>query len=131
MKSVKPGRGSSRLGVIGSICVFVFGLGWIIAALVIGAGPFALFGIPFLVLAGASVHYNWHNATSENRYSEYDIVDESEELDPLNLQFQKQSNNIKPPHDQASSSECVFCPFCGTKAKPNYKYCQHCGKRLP
>ena len=129
MKSIKPGRATSKLGFIAGICVAVFGVGWIIAALAIGAGPFALFGIPFVVLAISGAVYNYRNATEENRYSEYDIVEEDEEPDPLNEAF-RQTAQTKPQTETQPASR-AYCPYCGAKAKPDYIFCQSCGKRLP
>ena len=54
MKSIKPGRGPSQMGMA------------IYAAV-----------------------YNHHNATSKDRYSFFDIVDEDEEADPLNERYGK------------------------------------------
>ena len=129
MKSIKPGRAPSKLGFIGGICAALFGVGWIIAALAIGAGPFALFGIPFVVIAVANTVYNYRNAHNENRYSEFDIVDEGEEPDPLNEAVKPASQ--AQPQDPAPSATRAYCPYCGAKTAPDHNFCQSCGKRLP
>ena len=128
MKSIKPGRAPSKLGVIGGICAAVFGIGWIIGALAMGAGPFALFGIPFVVLAVANTVYHYRNAHNENRYSTFDIVDGSEEPDPLNERIHPAAGT--QPNGETPSGR-AYCPYCGAKTAPDHSFCQSCGKRLP
>ena len=127
MKSIKPGRAPSKLGVIAGICAALFGVGWIIGALALGAGPFALFGIPFVVMAVAITVYNYRNASSENRYSLYDITEDSEEPDPLNEAAKKAEQTL----NNMSPAPRTYCPYCGAKTEPDYSFCQSCGKRLP
>ena len=50
MKSIKPGRGPSMMGGLGSIFAGVFGVIWTMAAVQMGAGIFALFGVVFINL---------------------------------------------------------------------------------
>ena len=46
MKSVKPGRGPSAMGAMGSVIAVIFGIFWTIAAASMGApGIFPLFGV--------------------------------------------------------------------------------------
>lgn len=122
MKSIKRGRGPSFRGGVGSIFAAVFGVIWIIGAAAVtrGAGIigviFPLFGLAFVGFAVFNAMYEFKNATSENRYSEYDIVDDDEESDPLNERF---------------GGENMFCPYCGTKINEDFEYCPKCGKRLP
>ena len=76
MKSIKPGRGPSAMGAMGSIVAAVFGLIWTGAAVSMGAPIFfPLFGVVFVIMGIVQAVYNFKNATSENRYSEFDIVD--------------------------------------------------------
>mgnify|MGYP006386566787 FL=1 len=75
MKSIKPGRGPSMMSGVMSVAVGIFGLFWTIMAASIGGGFMALFGLVFIGIAISSAVYNFKNATSENRYSAYDIVD--------------------------------------------------------
>ena len=111
MKSIKPGRGPSKFNVFASICVALFGVFWCILAFSMGAVFMVPFGIIFVVLAIGQAIYSYHNATSEDRYSIVDIVDEDEESDPLNI-------------------EKKYCPYCGTKVNNDYEYCPKCGKKL-
>ena len=71
MKSIKPGRGPSKLNMVSAIgaavCVF---------AVAIGGGFMLPFGIIFIVIAIAMAVYSYHNATAKDRYSIFDIVDE-------------------------------------------------------
>ena len=90
MKSIKPGRGPSMMGGVMSIVVGLFGVGWTIIAASIGGGFMAIFGVLFILVAIIQAVYNFKNATSENRYSEYDITDNMEESDPLNDRFGRQ-----------------------------------------
>ena len=84
MKSIKPGRGPSAMGAVGSIFSAIFGIIWTIAAASMGAPVFFwLFGVVFVILGIVQAIYNFKNATGENRYSEFDIVDSTEEPDPL------------------------------------------------
>ena len=159
MKSIKPGRGPSMMSSVASIGAAIFGLIWTIAAASMGAGPFALFGLVFIGMAVASGVYNFKNATSENRYSTYDIVDSTEETDPFNERFGKQANvssdfdhyadgtprfsdeavsdsrTASASNESASGSRPAaanaFCPYCGNEVEKDFIYCNNCGKELP
>lgn len=73
------------MGGIGSIFAAVFGVIWTVAAASMGAPVmFSLFGVIFIIMALVQGAYHWKNATSGERFSEYDIVDSKEEGDPLN-----------------------------------------------
>ena len=121
MKSIKRGRGPSFMGGVGAIFAAVFGVIWIIgaSALTKGAGVigviFPLFGFIFVGFAVVNAIYDFKNATSKNRYSEYDIVEDGEETDTLNERF----------------GEAEFCPYCGMKINENFEYCPKCGRKLP
>ena len=145
MKSIKPGRGPSMMGGIMAIAAAVFGLLWTVGASSIATptygniGPFSdlgfgsgigsifpLFGVVFIFIAVAIAIYNFKNATGKQRYSEYDIVDGDEEPDSLNERFgQKESANDEKEQDAAA-----FCPYCGTPAREDYRFCKNCGKQL-
>jgi len=130
MKSIKPGRGPSMMGGFGGIAIAVFGVIWTVVAAGTGIWPFALFGVVFVVIAIVQAVYNFKNATGENRYSSFDIVDTYEEPDPLNERYGK-----RPEHNERSdsfqSSGSAFCPYCGTKVEEDYEFCNKCGKKLP
>ena len=51
------------------------------------------FGLVFIGMAIYAAVYNHHNATSKDRYSFFDIVDEDEEADPLNERYGKKHQN--------------------------------------
>lgn len=125
MKSIKPGRGPSRLGVAGGIFAMLFGIFWCIMAVSIGAGFMIPFGILFIGFAGYSTLYNYHNATSKDRFSVVDIVDEDEEPDPLNEIFMEEG--IQPETAAAAG----YCPYCGTGVGEEFEFCPKCGKKLP
>lgn len=122
MKSVKRGRGPSFRGGVGSIFAAVFGIIWTVAAAAMTQGMgiigviFPLFGLVFIGAAVFNALYDFKNAASKNRYSEFDIVDENEESDPLNDKF---------------GGAAEFCPYCGTKTNDDFEYCPKCGKKLP
>ena len=129
MKSIKPGRGPSMMSGISSILIGVFGVVWTIAAVSMGAGGlFAVFGLIFVAMAVVSAVYNFKNATSENRYSSFDITDENEEPDPWNERF---SEKRAKPQTTVYSSDSKYCPYCGTKVDGDFLYCNKCGKKLP
>ena len=127
MKSIKPGRAPSRLGFIGSICAAAFGVLWILLALKMRSGPFALFGLPFVILAVALAIYHFRNANGENRYSLYDITGDGEEPDPLNEAVKK----VPQPQSDTPPASRAYCPYCGAKTQPDHSFCRNCGKRLP
>ena len=82
MKSIKPGRGPSAMGAMGSIIAVIFGIFWTIAAAHGRALLFPLFGVLFIIMGIVQAVYNFKNATGEHRFSEFDIVDGAEEPDP-------------------------------------------------
>ncbi len=126
MKSIKPGRGPSMMGGISSIIAVIFGIFWTCAAA--SFAPFmAIFGILFIVLAAVSVVYNFKNATGENRYSTYDIVDSEEERDPLNERFGRKTT----ASEKQDTDGAKFCPYCGTALQEDFRFCTNCGKKLP
>lgn len=126
MKSVKPGRAPSMMGGIMSIAMGLFGVIWTVIAAGMGGGLFVLFGVVFIAVAVVQAVYNFRNATSPNRYSAFDITEDSEEPDPLNQRFGEQHQS---PADGGSTAS--FCPYCGTKAQSGYSFCSSCGKKLP
>lgn len=66
----------------GIACVFtaLFGIGWIITAVSIGAPiMFPLFGIGFVLLSVIKAIFSFKNAFSQNRMSDFDIVDKEKE----------------------------------------------------
>ena len=86
MKSIKPGRAPSFLGGIGSVAAIIFGIFWTIMAVAMQAPVFfPIFGIVFILLGIVNAVYSFSNATGKNRYSIFDVVDEGEEPDLLNL----------------------------------------------
>jgi len=127
MKSIKRGRGPSFMGVIGSVIAVVFILIWMGTASSIGAPPlFVCFGLVGIGIAIINGIYDFRNATGKQRYSEYDIVDSSEESDPLNERFgQPMQNEVNTAQD-----EFAFCPYCGTKREKDHSYCGKCGRKI-
>jgi uncharacterized membrane protein len=121
MKSIKPGRGPSGLGVFMGIIVSLFGVFWTIMVISIGAYFMVPFGVLFVAAAIGTAVFNYKNATGTHRYSEFDIVDEDEEPDPSSKRSVNKSQNIKTKK---------FCPHCGEKAEENHKFCGNCGSRL-
>lgn len=129
MKSVKPGRGPSMMGVIVGILVAIVGVVWIWGAASIGApAPIMLFGVVFVVMALVYAVYNFQNAAGENRFSEYDITEDGEEPDPLE---KRQNHTVSLAKDSAAETkEGGFCPYCGAKTAADYTFCRKCGKKL-
>ena len=132
MKSVKPGRGPSAMGAVGSLFAAVFGIIWTIAAASLGAPVFfCLFGVVFVILGIVQAVYHFKNATGENRYSAFDIVDSGEEPDPLDRRFRPESGPAAAPAEDGESGEFRFCPYCGARLGSGFTFCGKCGKRLP
>jgi len=131
VKSIKPGRGPSMMGGVMSVAVGVFGLIWTAIAVSIGGGLFALFGIVFIIVAIVQAVFHFKNATSQNRYSAFDITDGDEEPDPLNERFGNRPERQEGSRVVHSGPETVFCPYCGTKAEADHVYCRRCGEQLP
>ena len=127
MKSIKPGRGPLLEGMIGNIFAAVFGVIWTFGAASIDAPSFfILFGIVFVILGIVRAVYSYSQATSGNRHSAFDIVDEHEEPDPLNERLGRPSAPEGP-----RTSAAGFCPYCGAPAESDYAFCRRCGKELP
>ena len=126
MKSIKPGRGPSFMGGVMGIAGSLFGVFWTVMAIAGGAWFMAPFGLIFIGVAVYNTIYNFKNATGKNRYSEYDIVDESEEPDPWDEKF----GNIRK-EEKVSVTAAKYCPYCGEKAEKDYKFCSSCGRELP
>ena len=121
MKSIKPGRGSSAMGAVGSVIAVIFGIAWISLANQISASSiFMLFGVLFIVIAIVKGIVDYKNATSKNRYSLFDITDDEEEIDPLQQRFGKQ--------EQTQAFQ--YCPYCGKALDEDYKFCPGCGKQI-
>lgn len=132
MKSIKPGRGPSMMGGIGSIFVALFGVFWTITAVSMGAVFMALFGLIFIGIAVVQAIYNFKNATGENRYSAFDIVDENEEVDPFNQKYgAKKYSEPQTFEGTAMDEDSEFCPYCGVKVSKEFEFCHKCGKKLP
>lgn len=125
MKSIKPGRAPSFMGGMAALFVSIFGIFWIFMAINIGAPVFfPIFGILFVIMGIANAIYNFKNATSQNRYSAFDITDNDEEIDPLNERF-------KPTKQPIDNIEIKYCPYCGNKLAKDFEYCPSCGKKIP
>lgn len=128
MKSVKPGRGPSAMGVWGSVMMAIFGVFWTIMATSMGAPAiFPIFGLLFISMAIISGVYDFRNATGKKRYSAFDITEEGEEPDPLNERFGEQD---QPNGDFGQESAGGFCPYCGALTEADYEFCRTCGQKL-
>ena len=127
MKSIKPGRGPSGMGAFMGIIAAIFGVFWTVLAMSMGAFIMVPFGVIFIVVAVVNTVYNYKNATGENRYSSFDIVDETEEKDPLNERFGTDKGKMT---GTATASGKNFCPYCGERVGEEHKFCSNCGNKL-
>ena len=131
MKSIKPGRGPSMMGGFGAVFSIIFGIFWTVlaASMTQGAGLigviFPLFGVLFIIIGIFNAVYHFKNASGKNRYSAFDITDESEEPDPLNEKFRGTSA------PDASTAGTHFCPYCGAPVQSDFAFCRKCGRELP
>lgn len=131
MKSVKPGRGPSAMGAVGSVVAVIFGIFWTIMAASLGAPIFfPIFGVLFIVIGVVQAIYHFKNATGENRYSAFDIVDSREEPDPLDRRFAP-DRDTEERLEESGSGDFRFCPYCGAHLGSGFSFCGKCGKRLP
>lgn len=134
MKSVKPGRGPSMMGGIGSVIAGIFGIFWTIGTVSMGAPWFfSMFGIVFIGAAVVQAIYNFSNATGKNRFSEFDIVDDSEETDPMQeyINGKSHGDSISESSLSSNSEPAAFCPYCGARLGEGFEFCSKCGKRIP
>lgn len=126
MKSVKPGRGPSAMGAMGSAAGVLFGVIWTAAAASMGAPSFFLaFGVLFIIVGVVQAVYHFKNATGENRFSEFDITGDGEEPDPLDRRFHGVSEQ------GPSGAAARYCPYCGAGAGEGFVFCARCGRQLP
>ncbi|MBC2593427.1 zinc-ribbon domain-containing protein [Ruficoccus amylovorans] len=144
MYSVKPGRGPSLMGGVGGIVAAVFGIIWTIGAASMGAPVFfTAFGAVFVLAALGMAAYNFFNATSKNRLSNFDITSGHEEHDPLAqaLGYERRERHPHdhrrppgqhqaPPTGNPRKYPGEHCPFCGAKVEPNFDFCPRCGKDI-
>ena len=132
MKSIKPGRGPSAMGAMGSVAAVIFGIFWTIMAASMGAPVFfPIFGVIFILLGVVQAVYHFKNAAGKDRFSEFDIVYSREEPDPLERRFGQDREPWEEPPKQDSGAGTAYCPYCGAKAEPGFVYCAKCGRKLP
>lgn len=128
MKSIKPGRGPSSMGAMGSLFVIIFGIFWTIKAGTMGAPIFfVLFGCMFIGTGIVQFIYNYKNARGKNRMSLYDITDESEESDPFDRLINKRENQSIHDVNKVGTNH-KYCPYCGEKMNEEFKFCPSCGR---
>lgn len=133
MKSIKPGRGPSMMGGFGAVFGIVFGIFWTVLAANMTHGfglvgvIFPLFGVLFILIGVFNAVYHFKNATGKNRYSTFDITDDTEETDPLNERFGRPTGQKTSPPRSGSS----FCPYCGAPVQGDFAFCRKCGKQIP
>ncbi len=126
LKSVKPGRGPSAMGAVGSVIGVIFGVIWTGAAASAEAPPFFLaFGVLFIIVGIVQALYHYKNATGENRFSAFDITEDGEEPDPLDRRGRGDLGQEEP------DGAYRFCPYCGARFGEGFVYCAKCGRELP
>ena len=68
MKHIKPGRGPSAMGALGSVIAVVFGIFWTVSAASMGAPiSFSIFGVLFVIVGIVQAVYNFKNAAPGGR----------------------------------------------------------------
>ena len=121
-------------GVVGLLVAGV-GVVWTFAAVAMGAGFMAIFGVAFIAIALVNAFGGFYSATAKNRPSIVDIVDGEEEPDPLAARFAADDDaDSSFSGDEArtpgSAPVSRFCPYCGQGAAPEHRFCARCGKPL-
>lgn len=119
MRSIRPGRGPSKIGFAGSIFGIVFGIFWTILAfgMTRNAGLigviFPLFGVLFVGMGIAQAVYHYKNASGKGS-SLFDIVDEPD-----------------APHSEAEDEQMDvrYCGYCGQRLQGDMLYCTKCGRK--
>lgn len=123
MYSIKPGRGPSAMGAVGSVIAIVFGIGWTILAFNITKDApfpivgiiFPLFGVLFVIIGIVQFAYNVINTTARNRMSALDVTTGTEEPDPLNQIFGNASSGDRP--GESRTPEERLCDLDGLRSK--------------
>lgn len=130
MRSIKPGRGPSAMGAVGSVAVGIFGIFWTISAASMGAPVFfVLFGVVFVGVAIVQGIFHLKNATGANRMSIYDITDDKP--DPLDPYLKANSRQSVNNEEFRQDGDFNFCPYCGRAIKHDaYQYCPKCGNDI-
>lgn len=132
MKSIKRGRGPSGMGAIGSIFAAIFGVFWTVMAVKMGAPFFfPLFGIGFVIMGIIQAIYHYKNAVGKNRFSEYDITENGEEIDPIEKMINEKNDIHYNIENNDNNADVKFCPYCGEKLEKSFEYCPFCGKKMP
>jgi hypothetical protein len=129
--SLKPGRGPSIQKAIGGLVGGLFGVLWTVLAISLTANApfpvvrivFPLFGVIISLASFASAAYNFTNATSSQRFAEYDFVSHIDEPDPLNAKLVRPANRSKPAVEK-------FCAQCGGGLDDSFRYCPGCGTKV-
>lgn len=132
MRSIKPGRGPSAMGAMGSVIAIIFGIFWTIMASSMGAPIFfPIFGVFFIGVGVVQLIYHFKNATGKNRMSIVDITEDGEEGDPLDQYFAKERYERPEQEPRAEKDKrFAFCPYCGEALDKSYRFCPSCGKAL-
>ena len=92
---------------------------------------FPLFGIIFVISGIVTAVISYNNAFGKNRFSEYDIMDSDEEVDPFQKFVDSRDDDYMDEEDNGDIGEANFCPNCGAKAEGDFEYCHKCGSKLP
>lgn len=147
MKRVKPGRAPSAMSAMGSVFAAVFGVGWTILAVNMGAPWFfGLFGVFFIVMAVVQAVYHFKNATGKERYSAFDVVDDAEESDPADrwarreergreTDFAKKEREVSADResrdmDSELDGEAADAKVTGEEvADEEVNFCPYCGEK--
>ncbi|RVU55489.1 zinc ribbon domain-containing protein [Anaerosphaera multitolerans] len=158
MKKIKKGRGPSFLRFLGSIAAIIFGIFWTVLAFSLTTNlrssegtlkligyAFPLFGIVFILMGIFEAIYNYRNAVSKKRFSEYDIVEDDEEDDTFTLFSKNKKSQKERDRDPIYEEDYKhmdfentspgfqfkkYCTECGTPLEKDYKYCPECGKKI-
>ena len=112
--------------VITSIVTILAGLFWTVISIVLFSPVSSVIGLAILAAGIVQIVF-FARASSKNNA---DTSAKAQAPGPL-TELYPDKNKKRPPVNYIADSESAFCPYCGSVAEPDFKYCNVCGKEIP